>query len=821
MLKHKDIISEMTLEEKAGFCSGKDFWHLKSIERLCLPEVMVCDGPHGLRKQNSENDKVGITNSYPATCFPTAATTACSWDPELIGRMGEALGEECLKEEVSVLLGPGVNMKRSPLCGRNFEYFSEDPELAGEMAASFINGVQSKGIGTSLKHFACNSQEMKRMTSNSVVDERALREIYLRAFEIAFKKAQPATVMNAYNLINGTYCSENDWLQNKVLRDEWGFKGLVVTDWGACNNRVDGIKAGNDLEMPSSGGHNEKKLVDAVRLGELDEAVLDQSVDRIIDLILKAREIKKKRYTYDVEAHHKLAKEISAKSTVLLKNDDNILPLKAEDGGYVAVIGRFAEVPRYQGAGSSGINPTRLDSCFDSFKEANINIKYAEGYFDKGRGSKRKNTRTPDDYIYEACTIARKASKVVLFVGLTDAEESEGFDRRNMELPQAHNRLIDSVCNVNDNVIVVLQGGSPVEMPWLDKVKGVVNTYLGGQAVDSAVADILTGKINPSGKLAESYPCSVQDTPTASCYPNPDQNVEYRESIFIGYRYYDKVDRKVNFPFGFGLSYTTFEYSDFKINRKTLKKGMGLSVSFKIKNTGSVAGAEIAQIYVSKPESKTYRAPKELKGFKKVYLEPDETKKVTVELEDRAFMFWNTSASQWCTESGKYEILVGASSRDIRLSGEVKMTSDDDALIPEYSDKAEVYFSGDPAEASEEAFRELFADGELPFAAPITPDSLNVTIEYGKDKGFSKFLYNTVDAIMKPNGGIAGNMMANTMMQTPVRNFVAMSGGLFTEDMADGLLNILDGKDVVKGVGKVMKGVPNALINLKSFLKTI
>lgn len=814
MLKHKDLISQMTLKEKASLCSGKDFWHLKSIERLGLPEIMVCDGPHGLRKQNAENKKVGIGNSYPATCFPTAVTTACSWDRDLIYKMGQALAEECLQHGVSVLLGPGVNMKRSPLCGRNFEYFSEDPELAGEMGAAFIAGVQSKGIGTSLKHFAGNSQEMKRMTSNSIIDERALREIYLRAFEKAVKKSQPWTVMNAYNLLNGTYCSENDWLQNKVLRNEWGFKGAVVSDWGAVNDRVAGLNAGNDLEMPSSGGVNDAKIVEAVKCGVIDETTLDERVDKLIDIILKGAANKKPGYKFDVKAHNLLSRQIAEQSMVLLKNDGNILPLKRVEGEYVAVIGAFADNPRYQGAGSSIINPTMIDSGRRAFNNSPISVKFADGY---DRSGKRKNE---DAYITEACNLAKNASKAVVFIGLTDDYESEGFDRSTMKLPDGHNRLVEAVSRVNDNVIVVLEGGSPVEMPWADDVKAILNAYLGGQSVAPAIVDVLTGKANPCGKLAETYPVCLKDTPTSFRYPDSKEDVQYRESIFIGYRYYDKVERNVRFPFGFGLSYTSFEYSDIKLKKKNLTKGEGAKVTFTIKNTGDVAGSEIAQVYVAKPESKIFRAPKELKGFVKIHLDPGEEKKVTVELDDRAFAFWNTATEDWCVESGEYKILVGASSRDIRLEAAAKMKSEDDETIVDLRESAGVYFDGDPARAREDDFKVIYG-GEFKLAPEITSDSLNNSIERSKDKGLAKFIYNTVDLAMKPKGGVGSSMITNTIMQTPIRNYVSMSNGLFTEDMADGLLKVFEGKDVAKGVGKIAKGVPNALVNLKSLLKSI
>ncbi len=814
MLKHKDLISQMTLKEKASLCSGKDFWHLKSIERLGIPEIMVCDGPHGLRKQNSENKKVGIGNSYPATCFPTAVTTACSWDRDLIYRMGQALAEECLQHDVSVLLGPGVNMKRSPLCGRNFEYFSEDPELAGEMGAAFIAGVQSMGIGTALKHFAGNSQEMKRMTSNSIIDDRALREVYLRAFEKAVKKSQPWMVMNAYNLLNGTYCSENDWLQNKVLRDEWGFEGAVVSDWGAVNDRVAGLNGGNDLEMPSSGGINDAKIVEAVKCGVIDEDTLDERVDKLVDIILKGAANRRPGYKFDVKAHNLLSRQIAEQSMVLLKNEDNILPLKRAEGEYVAVIGAFADKPRYQGEGSSVINPTMIDSGRRAFNNSPIDVKFADGY---DRSGKRKNE---DAYITEACNLAKNASKAVVFIGLTDDYESEGFDRTTMKLPDGHNRLVEAVSRVNENVIVVLQGGSPVEMPWADDVKAILNAYLGGQSVAPAIVDVLTGKANPCGKLAETYPICLKDTPTSFRYPDSKEDVQYRESIFIGYRYYDKVDRNVRFPFGFGLSYTSFEYSDIRLRKKNLTKGEGTKVTFTIKNTGDVAGAEIAQVYVGKPESRVFRAPKELKGFVKVYLEPGEEKKVSVELDDRAFAFWNTATDGWCVESGEYNILVGASSRDIRLEAAVKMKSEDDATIVDLRESAGVYFDGDPARAREDDFKVIYG-GEFKNAPEITPDSYNNSIDRYKNKGLAKVIYNTVDLAMKPKGGVGNSMITNTIMQTPVRNYVSMSNGLFTEDMADGLLKVFEGKDVAKGVGKIAKGVPNALVNLKALLKSI
>ncbi|MCQ2472165.1 MAG: glycoside hydrolase family 3 C-terminal domain-containing protein [Clostridia bacterium] len=810
-MKHPELISKLTLEDKAKLCSGADFWHLKEVERLGLKPIMVCDGPHGLRKQNAENEKIGIGNSYPATCFPTAVTTACSWDRELLFRMGEALGEECIQEEVAVILGPGVNMKRSPLCGRNFEYFSEDPILAGEMGAAFINGVQSKGIGTALKHFAANSQEMNRMTGNSIVDERALREIYLTAFEIAVKKAQPAMVMNAYNQLNGTFCSENAKLQNDILRGEWGFDGAVVSDWGAVNNRVDGIKAGNDLEMPYSGGYNDKKIIDAVKSGELDEAVVDRTADRLIDIIIKAGKVQKKRYY--VNEHNRLAKEVALNSIVLLKNDENILPI-TDNSKSIAVIGEMAKEPRYQGAGSSLVNPTKMCSAFDALTDAGLNIKYAKGY------NKKTGKKKDESLIENAVEVAKDSDIVLLFIGLTEEYESEGFDRKHMKLPDAHVELIEKIYSVNRNIVVVLSGGSPVEMSWYSRVKGIVNTYLAGQAGALALADIITGKANPCGKLAETFPRKCRDNPTYGNYADEKcKDSIYKESIFIGYRYYDKAQKKVRFPFGFGLSYTTFEYSKLKVSKKKFGKDTNVTVTFTVKNTGDVAGNEIAQVYVGKGDTAIFRAPKELKGFEKIHLEPKEKKTVTIELCNRAFSFYNTATSDWCVENGEYEIMVGSSSRDILLTAKVTAEGFDNSVMPDYSE-LKSYFGTAPQEATDEEFKCLFG-GELPLSPEKEKSDYNTTIFDKSDKGLGKFVCKAVDVFTSKSDDVNAGMMASAAMQTPVRNFITMSNGLFSEEMADGLLMIFDGDKPLVGTGKILKGVPHALVNLKKFLKSI
>ena len=813
-MKHQDILDKLTLEEKAGLCSGKDFWHLKSVERLGLPEIMITDGPHGLRKQNPDGKGGGLSNSVPATCFPTAATTACSWDPELLYEMGVALGEECLAEKVSVILGPGVNMKRSPLCGRNFEYFSEDPILAGELAAGLINGVQSKNVGTSLKHFAANSQETRRMTVSSVVDERALREIYLTAFEIAVKKAQPWTVMNSYNRINGIYSSDNDTLQNKILRDEWGFEGIVVSDWGAVNDRVVGLAAGNDLEMPTSNGLNDERICQAVRNGELDIEVLDTVCDRMIDLILRSKDALCD-CDYDKQAHHELARKIGAQSVVLLKNEDAVLPLKKEEK--IAVIGEMARAPRYQGAGSSLINPTKLSDAFDELMKKGFKLTYAPGY------DKAKDV-VSQTLISDACRIARQADKVLLFIGLTEEYESEGFDRSHLRIPNSQMRLLEELKGVADNIIVVLSGGSPIEMPWLSDVKAVLHGYLGGQASGEAVTDVLSGDVNPSGKLAETYPLSLSDTPCYGNFPGNPATVEYRESVYIGYRYYDTAEKDVLFPFGFGLSYTEFAYSGLKLSIKKIKDTDTLTVTYKIKNVGKVAGAEVSQLYVADPESTIYRPKKELKGFKKVFLEPGEEKTVEITLDKRAFAYYNVNISDWHVESGEFKILVGASSRDIKLEGSVTVESTVEAVVPDYKETAPELYTADVHNVSDKAFEAVLGQ---PIPAPDRDPSAPITIlnnledaRHTKWGGRINGLINKVmDMAFKddPNGGMVRAMA----LQIPIRNFITMSGGVFTPAMADGLLMILNGQGAVKGLGKILVGLAGSIKNVTNLKNSI
>jgi len=679
----KKIISEMTLEEKAGLCSGRDSWHTKGIDRLNIPSIMMSDGPHGLRKQGESGVDPGDQKSVPATCFPTASALACSWDRKLIQKVGEALGEECNAEKVDILLGPGVNIKRSPLCGRNFEYYSEDPYLSSEIAASFIQGVQNQGVGTSLKHFAANNQERLRLVIDSVADERTLREIYLASFEGAVKKSQPWTVMCSYNRLNGEYCSEKRSLLNDILKEEWGFEGFVVSDWGAVNDRVQALAAGLELEMPSSRGERDKKIVEAVKTGKLPESVLDQAVERLLRIIFKAADNNKKGIPYDREKHHQLAREAAGECIVLLKNEDSILPLKK--GGTFAIIGDFARNPRYQGGGSSHVNPTMTDNAYEEINKiigGSGNVLYAKGYHGDIKGGifSRKeftsNSDIPDDgLIREAQEIAAKADTAIVFAGLPESYESEGFDRKHMRIPEGHRKLIEAVADVQKNTVVVLSNGSPIEMPWLDKVKGVLECYLGGQAGGGAVADILFGIKNPGGRLAETFPVRLNDNPSFLNFPGDNKKVEYREGIFVGYRYYDAKGVAPLFPFGYGLSYTSFEYTDIAVDKAEISDNESVKISVKVKNTGNMKGKETVQVYVRDIESTVIRPVKELKGFDKIELAPGEGKTVVITLDKRAFACYNTEIGDWHVESGEFEILVGRSSADIVFREKITVNS--------------------------------------------------------------------------------------------------------------------------------------------------
>lgn len=661
----KKIVSQMTLEEKAGLCSGQDFWHTKAVERLGIPSVMLSDGPHGLRKQVEDADHLGVNESIQAICFPAGCAMASSYDPDLIEEVGQAIGQECQAENVAVVLGPAACIKRSPLCGRNFEYFSEDPYLSTKIAAGHIKGVQSQNVGTSLKHYLMNNQEHRRMTSSSNADERTIREIYLASFEGAVRESKPWTVMCSYNQINGTYACENREYLTRVLRDEWGFDGYVVSDWGAVNDRVASLAAGLELEMPSSSGINDAKIVKAVQSGALEESVLDQAVERILTIVYRYLDNRKEDAVFDYEKDDALARKAAGECAVLLKND-GVLPLTK--GTKAAFIGAFAKTPRYQGGGSSHINAYRVTGALEAAKDM-ADITYAQGYL--------PNADVIDKTLMdEAVAAAKGADVAVIFAGLPDSFESEGYDRTHMAMPNCQNLLISAVAAAAKKTVVVLHNGSPVEMPWIHEVDAVLEMYLGGEAVGGAAADILFGDVNPSGKLAETFPLQLEDNPSYLYYLGEKDTVEYREGVFVGYRYYDKKKMDVLFPFGHGLSYTTFVYSNLTLSADSIKDTDTLTVSLDVTNTGSVAGKEIVQIYVQAPEDAAVIRPvKELRAFGKVALAPGETKTLTFTLDKRAFAYWNTQIHDWHVLSRTYTILAAASSRDIRCQGDVYVAS--------------------------------------------------------------------------------------------------------------------------------------------------
>jgi beta-glucosidase len=801
--KIEKLITQMTLQEKASLCSGKNFWFLKGIKRLNIPSIMVTDGPHGLRKQTGGGNLDDFTNSVPATCFPTASALAATWNRDLIFLVGDALAEECKQEKVAVILGPGANIKRSPLCGRNFEYFSEDPYLTGEIAKSHINGVQSKGIGTSLKHFAVNNQEFRRMTINAVVDQRALREIYLAGFEIAVKKSQPWTVMCAYNKVNGIYCCENEFLLTEVLREDWSYKGLVVTDWGAMNQRVEGLIAGTELEMPGVENGNEAKIISAVRSGQLDEGTLDGSVERILELIFKAGDMLSQEYQYDPIEHHKLARKVAGEGCVLLKNDSSALPIKKTSK--IALIGQFARFPRYQGGGSSQMNPTQLDNIYNEVVSlvSPENVTYAPGYEMKG-------DEIDQGLIQEAIQVAKSAEVVVICVGLPEVFEVEGIDRKHMKLPQTHNALIKAVAKEHSKVIVVLSNGSPVEMPWVDQVAAILEGYLGGQAGAGAIADILFGDINPSGKLAETFPIKLEDNPSNQFFPRGPRTVEYRESIFVGYRYFDSVEKRVLFPFGHGLSYTTFEYRDIKLDQTTVKKNGSLTVKFKLKNTGAVSGKEIVQLYLRDVESTLPRPNKELKGFAKIALDPGEETDMEISLKYRDFAFFDPSISAWRVEAGLFEILLGASSADIRLTGKVEA----EASHPKPLNADSIPSYNFPNSQSldlgefESLLGEKVPNNEREEKGIFT---INTPIYDMRDSFIGKLLSSfmkkqLMEMIKGQEDTPMGVMMRAMAKEAPLRSLLMTGNEFLTREILDALLVMLNGK-FFKGISSLTKAI--------------
>jgi len=783
----------MTVEEKASLCSGLDFWHTKPIERLGIPSIMLTDGPHGLRKQTGDSDQLGLGESVPATCFPTASALAATWNRTLVYRIGEALGEECRQEKVGVILGPGANIKRTPLCGRNFEYFSEDPFLSGELAASHIRGVQSQGIGTSLKHYAVNNQEYRRMTIDAVVDQRALHEIYLRSFEIAVNDAQPWTVMGAYNRANGTYCCEHPFLLRETLKEKWGHQGLVVTDWGALDDKVQAAQAGLELEMPGTDNGNDQILVEAVRSRELDEDLLDQAVGRILEMVFRAHDTLSKDYVYDPDAHHLLAREAAREGAVLLKNDGQALPLKRH--ARVALLGAFANSPRYQGAGSSIINPSRLDTLHEELVEiaGREAIAYAPGYSLYGE--------TPDEALLEqALEAVEGADVVVINAGLPDTFEVEGLDRTHLRLPESHDRLIEAVASHHDQVVVVLSNGSPVKMPWTDDVQAILEGYLGGQAGAGGIADLLYGIANPSGKLAETFPLGLEDTPTDHHYPGGPRTVEYRESVYVGYRFYDTVGKDVLFPFGHGLSYTTFTYSDLRIRQGTSQAEKPLVVSLKVKNTGAVPGKEVVQLYVSPEAPTAFRPHAELKGFEKVALDPGEEKAVSFTLGQRAFAAYNTGVADWQIASGAYHILVGASSRDIRLRGTVEIESPTDHIPVPKEDRLPAYVDFPPdGHVSTSDFQALI---RRPLPPNVRPQkggyTLNTPISDLTDSFIGRWLARTIrNQVQQVTAGDSYNpnalMMEAVLKEAPLR-MMLMQGDPLNRETLETLLLMLNGR---------------------------
>ena len=790
-MKHADIIKQMTLEEKCYLFSGKDFWQTRSVERLGVPNMTLSDGPHGIRKQAGEGDQLGLNPSLPATCYPTAAAVANSWDVELGEEIGAHLGAEAASQGVCVVLGPGLNIKRSPFCGRNFEYFSEDPYLAGKLAASYIRGIQKNGVAACPKHFAANSQELRRMASDSVMDERTLREIYLTGFEIAVKEGHSKSIMSSYNRINGVYANENRHLLQEILRDEWGFDGFVVSDWGGSNDHVEGVRAGSHLEMPTTGGDSDLELIDAVKSVRISQELLDRRVDELLDVILSTAGAVKplEGKPFDVEKHHAMAARASEQSIVLLKNENNILPLKR--GTKVAVIGEFAQKARYQGAGSSVVNPTRLDNAMDVIQGFGVDVAgFEAGYPRSGKGDPAMQAR--------AVELAKKADIVLLYIGLDEISESEGLDRSHMRLPQSQIDLIEAVSKANPNVVAVMSAGSAVEMPWLPKVKALVHGYLCGQAGASSVLKVIMGQVNPSGKLAESYPVKYEDVSSAPYFPAKERTAEYREGLFVGYRYFETAKTPVLFPFGFGLSYTTFEYSGLTVTEK--------EASFTLKNTGGMDGAEVAQLYVSKPDGEVFRPAKELKGFAKVFLKAGESKKVTIPLDDKAFRYFNVDTNKFEVEGGAWTVMIGASCADIKLSGTVEVQGTG-AKPPYDKEKFAKYFSGDIKSVSDAEFEALLGrpipDGH--WSGMLDMNDALCQMYYAKGaagrlayKILTHFINKSIEK-GKPNL----NLLFNYNM--PFRAIAKMTGGICTMEMAEGILTIVNGH-FFKGLGAVIGG---------------
>ena len=790
------LLKKLTLEEKCALLSGAETFKTRGMPEHGIPQIWLSDGPHGLRKQAGESDHLGLNPSVPATCFPTASAVANSWDAALGEEIGAALGEEAAAQEVSVVLGPGLNMKRNPLCGRSFEYFSEDPYLAGKLAAGYIRGIQSKGVAACPKHFAVNSQETRRMASDSIVDERTLREIYLTGFEIAVKEGHPRSIMSSYNLVNGTYANENKHLLMEILRGEWGFDGAVITDWGGSNDHALGVKNGSTLEMPAPGGDSVRELLAAVESGKITESDIDARLSELLPLVFDTKAaLDAAPREFDAAAHHALARRAAAESLVLLKNEGSLLPLAA--GSKVAVIGDFAKNPRYQGAGSSMVNSTQVDVLLDKLIDSELNvIGYQQGFDRHGK---------PDAALQEsACELATQADTVILCMGLDEIAESEGLDRSNLRLAQNQVDLLQAVAAVNPKIVVVLYSGSVVETPWLDNCQALLYAALGGQAGAGAVADALTGKVNPCGKLAETWPLTYADVPSAADFATRRKTVEYREGLYIGYRYFTTAEKAVRFPFGYGMSYTTFAYSDMAAD----EQGVSLTVT----NTGSVAGTEIVQLYIAKKNSELFRPAKELKGFARVTLAPGEKQRITIMLDDKAFRFWNVKANRWEIEGGEYELLVGASVEDIRLCEKISVHGT--ATVHPYEDRdLDCYYKGDVLHVSDADFEKLLGH---PIPKGKTKIDRNLTLgELNHARSPLGWLVWLVLTILLDASYKRGKPDLNILFQynMPLRALAKMTNGAISMGMVDGIVMELQGFWILGLVRVIYEAIKNVVLN--------
>lgn len=775
-------IQKLTLEEKAALLQGLTTWTTQDIPRLQIPSIFLADGPHGMRKQAGPADHLGLNESIPATCFPTAATMANSWDPALGEELGKALGAEAAASDVHVVLGPGLNIKRSPLCGRNFEYFSEDPYLAGKMAAAYIRGIQSEGVSACPKHFAANSQELRRQSVDSVVDERTLREIYLTGFEIAVKEGDPKAIMSSYNPVNGTYANENPLLLTQILRKEWGFQGFVVSDWGGDNDHTAGVKAGSNLTMPSPGYGCAQALVDAVNQGEISEAVLDERLSELLPVVFSTTEaVEKLPKTFDREAHHALARKCAENAIVLLEND-GILPLKPDM--QIAVVGDFAVKPRYQGAGSSLVNPTRMDTLLDAIRETYPDARFAQGY--------RRGEAPNEKLEKEAIAACENMDAVLLCIGLDEVSEAEGMDREHLNLPENQKSLLAALTAACPHVVLVLSGGAPFVIPHC-QTRAIIHGYLGGQAGASAMANALTGKVNPSGKLSESWPHALEDTPCAPWFPGKEKTAEYREGLFVGYRYYDTAGVPLRYPFGYGKSYTNFAYSQLSVN--------GNRVSFTVTNTGLRPGDEIAQLYIASRNSKVYRPKKELKGFEKVHLESGQRKTVTIELDDKAFRYYNTETGSFEVEGGSYDIFIGASSADMRLRSTVQI---DGSEAVSREQELPSYYSGKVHSVTDEEFAALLGRPipESRWSGKIGINDALCQLYYAKSAA-ARLLYKALKKRMD-KAMTAGNpdTMVFYIFNMPVRAIAKNAGKFFSREMAEDFVEICNGK-TIRGAGKL------------------